>query len=220
MNWLKIALIAAGVLIIAVIAFGWLSNRWFYQPTTGARIAQYTEPQSALLIVDVQEGITGTQSKEIAVARSEPLLATINQLVEAAGSRKMPVIYIGLEFDNNFINRIVSNGLVAGQPGTMLDKRLKVINSTYFPKNRSDSFCNPALYEYLAANQVQKLYVVGFAAQYCVYNTAVGGTNRGYDAIIITDATEIRGKLSRDEISEMYRKAGISTITSIEFLKR
>lgn len=217
---LKKIFITVGILLVIVLGFGLSGYLWMYTPTSGSKIASYPEPKSALLIVDIQEDITGPASRMLDNSRSEPLITTVNKIIETANLRKMPVVYIGQEMEDNFINRALSGGtVIEGQPGTKQDSRLKIVDSAYFPKRRADAFSNQELEKYLAARQVQKLYVVGVDAVYCVFKTAQGGVNRGYEVTIIPDATLTMTDKSSSEIAEMYKKASITTMSSTEFLK-
>lgn len=216
---LKKVFITIGILIVIVLGLGLSGYLWMYTPTSGSKIAVYPEPKSALLVVDIQEDITGRASTMLENSRAEPLITTVNTVIESASLRNMPIVYIGQEIEDNFINRALSGGtVIAGQPGTKQDSRLKIVNSTYFPKKRADAFSNQEMERYLAAQQVQKLYVVGVDAVYCVFKTAQGGVNRGYEVTIIADATLTMTDKSWAEIAEMYKKAGIATISSTEFL--
>lgn len=219
MRWLKRILIVLGILVIVILAWGVINFLWMYTPSTGSKIAEYQTPQSALLVVDVQEDTTGPASKMLDSTKSEPLISNVNQIIETANLLKMPVIYIGQEFNNDFISRaLLDNKLIKGRPGTKLDARLKMVNSVYFPKLRSDAFSNPALERYLIENQIQKIYIVGVDAVYCVYKTAVGGVNRDYDVTIVSDAIATGTKKTSAEILEMYKKDRISTMSSDDFL--
>lgn len=219
MRWLKRILVVLGVLVIVIAGLGVADYLWIYTSTTGSRISEYPVPHSALLVVDVQEDITGPKSTMLDSSKSEPLIATINQVIEAADNRKMPVIYIGQEYKNDFISRaVLDNKLIEGQPGTRLDSRLKTVNSIYFPKLRCDAFSNHDLEQYLVDHQIQKIYVTGVDAVYCVYKTALGGVNRGYDVTIIPDATATKTKKTSGEIIQMYKNDGISIMSSDEFV--
>jgi len=219
LHWLKIILIALGVVVITSVALGSINYVWMGLPTKGPKISQYPAPQAALLVVDIQEDITGPASKMLNSSKSETLISTVNQMIETSNSRKMPVIYIGQEFNDDSISRtLLGNTLIKGQPGTKLDSRLRMVNSIYFPKLRSDAFSNPDLEEYLVENQIQKIYVVGADAVYCAYKTALGGVNRGYDVTIIPDATATKTNKSSEEIIKMYEKDKITVMSSSEFL--
>lgn len=215
----KKILIGIGVVAFLIIALGTASYFWMYTPTKGPKIEKYQIPQSALLVVDVQEDVTGPATKMYSSSQSEHLLTRVNQLIESADAYEMPVVYIGQEFADNFINRaLLGKTLIEGQAGTKLDARLEKVNSIYFPKRRSDAFSNPALSRYLVENQVAKLYIIGADAAFCVYRTAQGGVNRGYDVTIISDATITWTKKTSDDILKMYKNDQISKLNRDEFL--
>jgi nicotinamidase-related amidase len=121
----------------------------------------------------------------------------------------MEVAYIRQVFSSNLFVRL-HGGRRAGK--VMIDRRIKVVNSNDFEKNRTDAFSNRRFEQLLIDNRVDELYLTGVDAAYCVYYTALGALNRGYRVVVVTDAVATRQNLS--EVLDRYRRKGIGVITS------
>lgn len=211
----KIILISLALLVVVAAVLVYAAARKMYTPTEGAKIAKYAAPQKALLVVDVQEDYTGLNGRQPALFKNVTgQINTINRLIDKASESGIKVVYIRQVFCNNFITRHFVARTVEGLPGTEMDSRVKVINQNDFTKQISDGFSNPKLGEFLAANHVDELYLVGLDGAYCVYNTAMGGRNRGYKVTVVKDA--IMSQKNMDDVLKRYEKDGIPTTTSKE----
>ncbi len=219
MSFKKYALISSALIIVAIAAFGFVVVRKIYTPTRGKKIAEYQNPQKALLVIDVQEDYTGLHGKQPVLFKgAEREIATINGLIEDGEKAGMKVAYIRQLFDDNVISRLLGGRTIEGQPGADLDSRIRVINNNDFTKKISDAFSNPGLDEFLIRNRVNELYLVGLDGAYCVYSTGLGARNRGYKVFAVTDAILSRKNLS--DVLKRYEKKGIGLVTSEELLGR
>lgn len=213
----KYALISLAVVVVLVAGVGFIVAKKIYTPTQGKKINKYTNPQKALLVIDVQEDYTGLKGKQPILFKGvEREIETINRLIDNASESGMKVAYIRQLFDNNFIVRLLGGRTIEGQPGTELDARIKMINKNDFTKKISDAFSNPRLDEYLIQNQVDEVYLVGLDAAYCVYYTALGARNRGYKVTAVTNAIMTRKNMS--DILRLYEKNGILLASSEEII--
>ena len=202
---------AAIIVILAVIVFAIAKK--MYTPTQGAKIAAYSRPQKALLVIDVQEDYTGLKGKQpVLYPNVEPQIAVINGLISKASKAGVRVVYIRQIFDDNFISQLLGGRTIEGKPGAELDGRVNLVNRNDFTKKFSDAFSNPQLDAFLTGGQVNELYLVGLDAAYCVYNTARGALNRGYKVTVVKDAIMTRKELS--EVLKRYEKEGITSISS------
>ena len=202
---------AAIIVILAVIVFAIAKK--MYTPTQGAKIAAYSRPQKALLVIDFQEDYTGLKGKQpVLYPNVEPQIAVINGLISKASKAGVRVVYIRQIFDDNFISQLLGGRTIEGKPGAELDGRVNLVNRNDFTKKFSDAFSNPQLDAFLTGGQVNELYLVGLDAAYCVYNTARGALNRGYKVTVVKDAIMTRKELS--EVLKRYEKEGITSISS------
>lgn len=179
------------------------------RPTKGQHIETYANPQSALLVIDIQEDFTGADAKKpFPYPNAAEMIVNANRAIETASKKGMAVAYIRHEWPNRFIFRAFFGGrAIEGQPGASIDKRVKVVNSNFFTKKIGDAFSNPELNDFLIENRVNQIYLVGLDASGCVLKTAEGALNRGYGVTVLEDATV--GFKSMDNVSIEYCNRGI-----------
>ena len=217
--------ILLAVLLVAVCAVGFLIIQvlMLSQPTQGEKIARYAEPRRAVLVIDIQEDFTGTTAKPPFPYRdSEQLIAAVNTITEAAAGSGVVVAYVRQELDGirgRVLSTLFAGGTaIKGNPGTGIDRRVKVVSGDVFPKPASDAFSNPEFEEFLIGRQVNELYLVGLDAAGCIHATARGALNRGYAVTIVTDAIVLREAEKWEELLQQYRDEGITLISTQEFL--
>lgn len=194
-------------------------------PTKGKKIQKYTEPQRALLVIDIQKDFTATNAKSpFPYKDSERLIKTVNMLTKSVSHENIITIYLKQEFQGFFgkmFSSIFCKGKgIKGKPGTEIDERLFLTSDHIFSKPKGDAFSNPVFEAFLIEHQVNELYLVGLDAEYCVYHTAKGALNRGYKVSIITDAILLLKDKKWNEILKKYRERGILLVSSEEFLER
>ncbi len=205
--------LAAIAVILAIIVFAVMKK--MFTPTQGVKIAAYSNPQKALLVIDVQEDYTGLKGKQpVLYPNVGPQIAIINGLIDKASRAGVRVVYIRQIFDDNFISHLLGGRSIEGKPGVELDSRINVVSRNDFTKKLSDAFSNPQLEAFLVGNQVNELYLVGLDAAYCVYNTAKGALNRGYKVTVVKDAIMTRKNMN--DILKRYEQEGIISTSSRE----
>ena len=213
--------VLSGILVLAtliaapLLAGALLMYRSMFMATRGKRIADYPEPRKALVVLDIQEGYSGTAAR-LPVTAPPPhgMLATVNRLIDRAAETGMEVAYIRQVFSNNLFVRL-HGGRRQGR--VIIDQRIKVINGNDFEKNRTDAFSNRQFEQLLVDRQVNELYLVGVDAAYCVMYTALGALQRGYRVTVVRDA--VMSRMALPEVLERYRRRGIAVITSDEVLR-
>ena len=212
-------LIVLVIVIVVLVCIVKSKVNQFMMVSEGSPITSYANPKKALLVVDVQEGSCGKYSNN-AYPDADQVITKINEIITQAQAQSMDVIYIKQEDKKGLLNYIIFGGkMTEGTDGTHLDSRLNVINDTAFVKNKQDSFTNTMFEEYLIKNEINELYIVGLDAYACIYKTALGGLNRGYNINIISDAIMTQSPDGVEGIVETYLKDGINVIKSQEFKK-
>ncbi len=210
--WVVIVL----VLIVAVL-FGnlMLFERAAERVSEGVPIASFAAGKSALLVIDIQEGTTGKLAlKESYIKASDSLIRLVNRLVDSASERNVPVIYVRSEVSNVLVN-LINNSMSTGSEGAALDKRLKVVSDFYIPKQ--NAFSNPILDSILIANQVNKLYITGLDAGFCVNSTIEAALNRGYAITVISNAVISETDSLKVQVFERLKAKGVTFLNSGEF---
>jgi len=130
-------------------------------------------PNTALLVVDVQNGVVAGAYERDAV------VANVGSLVEHARRERVPVVWVQ-HSDAQLAKgsddwRIVPE-LTPGDGETVVEKRY------------GDSFEETGLESVLAGLGVGRLVVVGAQTDACIRSTLHGALVRGYDAVLVSDA--------------------------------
>jgi len=130
-------------------------------------------PNTALLVVDVQNGVvTGSHERDAVVAN-------IGSLVEKAREEQVPVVWVQHNDD----------GLVEGTDGWEIVPELAPDESEPIVQKRyGDSFEDTNLESLLADLGVGRLVVAGAQTDACIRSTLHGALARGYDATLVKDA--------------------------------
>ncbi len=130
-------------------------------------------PKTALLVIDVQNGVVAQAYGRDAV------VANIAELVAQARREEVPVIWVQ-HFDEELARgsdawRIVSE-LTPGKAEPVIEKHY------------GDAFEDTTLETVLAGLGVGRLVVVGAQTDACIRSTLHGAFARGYDATLVKDA--------------------------------
>lgn len=130
-------------------------------------------PNTALLVIDVQQGVMD------ASINSDAVIANINALADKARAADVPVIWIQHESSDLPLNSPawqLAAGLAPGENEVRVGKRY------------GDSFEDTDLDGVLRELAVGHLVVSGAQTDACVRSTLHGAIVRGYDAILVSDA--------------------------------
>jgi nicotinamidase-related amidase len=130
-------------------------------------------PNTALLVVDVQNGVVEEAHERDAVVRN------VGSLVEKARRERVPVVWVQ-HSDEQLARgsdkwRIVPE-LTPGDAQPLVEK------------NYGDSFEDTTLETVLSGLGVGRLVVVGAQTDACIRSTLHGAFVRGYDATLVSDA--------------------------------
>ena len=130
-------------------------------------------PNTALLVVDVQNGVMdGAHNRD-------QVIANIGVLVDRARSANVPVVWVQHSSDElpegSEVWRYVSE--------LKQDESEPVVHKRY-----GDSFDDTDLETVLAERKVGRLVVAGAQSDACIRSTLHGAIVRGYDATLVDDA--------------------------------
>jgi nicotinamidase-related amidase len=130
-------------------------------------------PNTALLVVDVQNGVVAG-----APARDE-VVANVGSLVEKARQEEVPVVWV----------QHSDAGLVQGSDEWRIVPELTPDDAEpLIAKSYGDSFEDTGLEGVLSELGVGRLVVVGAQTDMCIRSTLHGAFVRGYDATLVSDA--------------------------------
>ncbi len=130
-------------------------------------------PRTALLVVDVQNGVVEGAHERDAV------VANIASLVEKARREQVPVIWVqhsDAQLEKGSEKWRIVPELFPGEAEPRVDK------------SYGDSFEDTTLETVLSGLQVGRLVVVGAQTDACIRSTIHGALVRGYDTTLVKDA--------------------------------
>ncbi len=130
-------------------------------------------PNTALLVIDVQNGVVATAHDRDAV------VANIAGLVEKARSEDVPVVWV----------QHSDEGLERGSEEWRIVAELAPSDAeALVEKSYGDAFEDTVLETVLAELEVGRLVVAGAQTDMCIRSTLHGAFARGYDATLVSDA--------------------------------
>jgi nicotinamidase-related amidase len=130
-------------------------------------------PKTALLVIDVQNGVVGAAHERDAV------VANVGSLVEKARKQDVPVIWVQHDDEE----------LLRGSEAWEIVPELKRDDAEpLVAKSYADSFEETNLESVLSDLSVGRLVVAGAQTDECIRSTLHGAIVRGYDATLVSDA--------------------------------
>ena len=130
-------------------------------------------PHSALLVIDVQNGVVGQAHDKDAV------VANIATLIDKARSAEVEVVWVQHSSDE----------MPRGSDGWQFVSKLTRRDSEpLVHKEYGDSFEDTDLESVLAARGIGRLFLSGAQTDECIRSTLHGAITRGYDATLVADA--------------------------------
>ena len=130
-------------------------------------------PNTALLVVDVQNGVVGGAHERDAV------VANIDTLVDRARRAQVPVVWV--QHSDEQLARDSDDWRIV--PELTPDDAEPLVEKHY-----ADAFEDSTLETVLSGLEVGSLVVAGAQTDECVRSTLHGAVVRGYDATLVSDA--------------------------------
>lgn len=130
-------------------------------------------PNTALLVIDVQNGVVGEAYDR------DTVVANVATLVDKARAANVEVVWVQHNDEN--LPRDTEEWQYV--PELVLGVTEPVVHKSY-----GDSFEETNLESVLAERRVGRLVVAGAQTDECIRSTLHGAITRGYDAILVADA--------------------------------
>ena len=179
----------------------------------GTPIPDPPPPNTALIVIDIQGGTTGSASALTALKeQSEELIKRVNGIAEDMAARDHLIIYVRTEVVNPLLN-VLNNTMARGTEGAELDPRLVIQASEVVVKRKGDSFMGTGLDQILEEHQVGKLVLVGLDAAGCVRSTALAALNRGYQISLVEDAVIASKEEEKSEAMKELSALGVEILS-------
>lgn len=195
--------------VVIIIANLLIFNMIARKVSEGEPILNRDPERVALLVIDIQEGTTGSVSiTDGYINQAESLISGVNELVAMAEEEGWSIIWIRSEVVNPLIN-IINSTLAKGSPGAELDRRLDTAQGQVVVKRRNDSFVNTPLDSILAEQRIGSLVVAGLDAESCVLTALQAAANRGYALSVYEETVIAREKAVMPGVLDTYVKLGV-----------
>lgn len=131
-------------------------------------------PGTALLVIDMQNGVVGVAHER------DRVVANIAALVEKARAAQVPVVWVAHSEDS---------GMPPGSHAwEYVDELRRDEAEPLVHKTFADSFEDTDLEQVLCGLGVSRLVVTGAQTDECIRSTLHGAIARGYDALLVADA--------------------------------
>ncbi len=130
-------------------------------------------PRTALLVIDVQNGVVGEAHER------DRVVANIASLVDKARAEQVPVVWVA-HSDEGMPRE--------SQRWQYVDELRRDESESLVHKTFADSFEDTDLEGVLAGLDVGRLVVAGAQTDECIRSTLHGAIARGYDATLVADA--------------------------------
>lgn len=156
--------------------------------------------KQALIVVDVQRDFC--PGGALAVADGDKIIPAVNELVRAFERAGLPVFFTRDWHPRNHISFKAYGGVwpphcVQNTPGASFHPLLEVPSGaevidkgTLRTDDTYSNFQGTDLAQRLRSLQVERIYVVGLATDYCVKNTVIDGVGEGFETYVITDCVK------------------------------
>ena len=132
-----------------------------------------SRPRTALLVIDVQNGVVGEAHER------DRVVANIGVLVDKARAEQVPVVWVAHSDDGMPRD---------SQSWQYVDELHRDGSEPLVHKTFADSFEDTDLEAVLADLEVGRLVVAGAQTDECIRSTLHGAITRGYDATLVADA--------------------------------
>ncbi|WP_323703002.1 isochorismatase family cysteine hydrolase [Mammaliicoccus sp. Dog046] len=162
------------------------------------------EQNTALLIMDMQNGIAGSYPG------LDELVKTTNEAIAKAREANIPILFVRLAFSKNFSevspnNILFSKMKTSGIAMTTNDEAAQIVNGLdiesddlIVTKQRISAFTGSNLDVLLSGLQVDHLVLTGIATSGVVLSTAVEAFDKDYTLTVLKDAAADRDAETHD----------------------
>ena len=131
-------------------------------------------PNTALLVIDVQNGIVA------GAYNRDGVIGTISTLIDKARAENVPVLWVQHSDDGDLA--------LGSESWQYVPELVRGDSEPVVHKRYADSFEDTDLEKLLAEQRVGRLVVTGAQTDECIRSTIHGAFTRGYDVTLVGDA--------------------------------
>ena len=165
--------------------------------------------KKALLVIDMQEINIGKNHAEY-FQYDSGLLLSVNQIID--DNPDATVVYIRNVMARNLLNKFAPFHAYEGSKEVELVEGLHIVSDNVFDKYTGDAFSNKKLDEFLKANNITEVEVIGVDGGGCVALTALGAVKNRYSVIVNTKAIGTMMERKKSRYFEKLTKSGAKII--------
>lgn len=164
-----------------------------------------------LIVLDIQDF---PKKDKIQDSTVRDMILNVNSLISHFDTEK--VIYI--KAAGNALNVTFKGISVVTLPAPEFDSTLQVVNSNTFFKTKGDAFTSTEFISFIESKKVTEFVLVGLMAERCLYDTALGGKERGYDITVVPEG--IVGTTPKDKVKAILKmkNKGIEFVPLVEIM--
>lgn len=170
--------------------------------------------EELIVIIDPQKDFTdidGNYSKKHSIHQIKEVKTKLNELTKLFAKDKFVIIFSNYQ-ENQFGEGISMclEGTKGHEIDIDFDDSFKLISKT-----KHSSFSSEEFKIYLKNNQIRKLILCGFLAEYCIKQTAIDALENGYEVALLQEyiATGDDVQFRKQEMLSDLEKKGATIIT-------
>ena len=178
---------------------------------------QGTIKKSALVMIEFQREWIGPDGKLTKLmkdtAQFEKSKKQAQTALRAARKSGMPVVHVGLFLNGNYeglggdhakygLRNVIQKYGTWKENGCRFAEGFEPHSNEFVVQGRlgGSAFAGSNLDSYLRNNQINRIYLAGYALHVCVESTLRDGHDRGYEVILLEDATSAFTSEQRDYV--------------------
>lgn len=192
---------------------------------------------SALILIETQNEWMHHEGKLYkALAEDKEMMQTsvlnIEKIVNFARTNNIKIIHVGLRFEKGYpelangksgLRKAIPNAgtFPINEFGSQFFESVKPIEGEFVVTGRvgASGFTGSNLDAYLRNNKIENLYLAGYATHVCVESTLRDAHDKGYNTLIISDATSAFNRNQQTYfLNEIVHHFG-EHLTSSKFMK-
>ena len=169
--------------------------------------------KKALVVIDIQKNIVDPNSAmHMDPVEIDQYIQHVNKTIQTFKNNGSPIIYTINEFTNPFMNLVTKNVCKKGTAGTEIDPRINIESGMIYHKSKGSAFSNKELADFLSANKITEIYVVGMFAENCVKATVKDGVKKHYKVTVIEKAIGSRNSKKKKRSVSLFKRKGATVI--------
>ncbi len=165
-----------------------------------------------LIVLDIQEFTKKDTQLDSSVME---MIQNVNSVISHFSSEK--VIYI--KAAGKALSITLKGFSVDTLPAPGFDRTLSVVSDNIFLKIEGDAFTSAELIQFLESRKAREILLVGLMAEKCIYDTALGGKERGYNITIVSEGIVGMSPTKKDKAIRKMKDKGIKFIPVTEITK-